>query len=107
MPDKLSRQLADEDLITPEHLLHAARDKKLFDAIFAPITPLLPAAQAFLDKPLGQSTGAEAAAFAACVAYALAVGFIGGRLFVALAVATAGAASRGRVTAVRVPLQLR
>jgi hypothetical protein len=75
---------------------------RFMDAVFAPIRPLMPDAQAFLDKKLGESTGAELLAFVACIAYALGVGYIGANL--AVAVIRAGA--RGPV-AVRVPLQLR
>jgi hypothetical protein len=74
----------------------------MLGVIFGPIRPLLPDAQAFLSKKLGDATGAELAAFAICVGYALAVGYFGAGIAVGVI-----RASARRPIAVRVPLQLR
>jgi hypothetical protein len=71
--------------------------------VFAPIIPLLPDAQAALDKRLGDVTGNELLALVLCIGYGLAVGYVGTSMAVGIAMASA----RQGVTTVRVPLQLR
>lgn len=71
--------------------------------LFKPIEPFLQDAGAALDKPLAEVTGRELVSLIAVLGYGLAVGVTVARLGLAMA----GSVAQSRVTAVRVPLQLR
>lgn len=71
--------------------------------LMKPVEMFVPDAAAALDRPLAEMTGRELVALIAVLGYALVLGATAARVGLALSASMA----QNRVTAVRVPLQLR